>query len=192
MRKKLLIIIVTIFILLVVALLSTPYGGWLLFMLTGGGEGHVLVIIAAIFAIAIIMTLPESVVKARRKWFCLAVAVIATFIVASSMDLGGNLQGEWVLVRDANIESFRIANTPDARLRISEDSVSLTDLNHRTGNVRESGIGGNRIVIGWRFYEYSFRNFGRRLVLSEVGSELPRRPILTTQRDVEIVFRRTR
>ncbi|MCL2674497.1 MAG: hypothetical protein FWE92_04115 [Defluviitaleaceae bacterium] len=173
----------------------TPQGMWTVWAIISTNNENILVVIIALFAIAIIITVPK-LKRVYRKWLCLAVVAIAAFVVASSMDFGGSLYGEWELERDARVESIRFAESSNFRLYFAEDgSVLMTAPDLDT--VEESAWQKRRVVRdivvieSQGGFEYRFSNFGRRLILNRTG-ELPRIPILTTQRDLEIVFRRVR
>lgn len=188
-------IIVIIAIILSVAAMLTPQGMWTVWAIISTNNENILVVIIALFAIAIIITVPK-LKRVYRKWLCLAVVAIAAFVVASSMDFGGSLYGEWELERDARVESIRFAESSNFRLYFAEDgSVLMTAPDLDT--VEESAWQKRRVVRdivvieSQGGFEYRLSNFGRRLILNRTG-ELPRIPILTTQRDLEIVFRRVR
>jgi len=95
-------------------------------------------------------------------------------------------------VRDARVNEFRIADSPNFRLDFSDDG-SLLRINPNNGAIQESnwhlsGSGTRSIlIIGERPYEYRFSFFGRRLILVKTGANIPH---MTPQRDLEITFRR--
>jgi len=195
MRKILFYTLIAIVILLLFAML-TPVGMWILFAIVGTGNTNIIVIILAVLALMLIAAFPKKEAeKVQRKWLCLAVIVITTVILLSTVDLGGSFYGEWILVRDARVNEFRISDSPNLRLDFLDDG-SLLKINPNNGAIQEynwhlSGSGTRSIlIIGGRPYEYRFSFFGRRLILEETGANRPRIPFMTPQRDLEITLRR--
>ena len=196
--KKFLLYSVLILILLFCIAILTPTGAWVFFAIVSTGGGNALLAIAALFAIVIIINIPfpEQIIWIR-KLLCAVIIAATAFIVAMSLDFGGNLYGEWELVQDARINSFRIADSQNFRLSLGIDgSAAMINLDQEVTeevNWRRSEAGTrNIVIIGLSAYEYRFSRFGNRLILRLTGSELPRIPILTTERELEIIFRRVR
>jgi len=178
------------------SVMVTPVGLWLLFAIIGTGSTHIMVVIVAGLMVMLIATFPKrETEKIPRKWPCLAVIVIAAVILLSTVNFGGSFYGEWVLVRDARVSEFRIADSPHLRLYFS-DNGRIVRINPNNGAVQESNWHVSRsstrniLIIGGRPYEYRFSLFGRRLILEETGANRPRIPHMTPQRDLEITFRR--
>ena len=177
----------------------TPVGMWVLFAITETGNINILVVVIATLVVALIATIPrkKEILKVQRKWICCTVVVVATIIVLSTMNLGGSIYGEWLLVQDARVDSFRIANLSNIRLRFENDDMLLfifTDNNiveESTWRIVENGTR-NIVIIGGTAYEYRFSRFGYRLILEETGANRPRIPHMTPQRDLEVTFRRFR
>ena len=198
MQKFLFYTTVVIIIFLFFAMF-TPAGMWVLFAIVGTGSKNILVVIIATLVVALIATFPRNkeIEKVQRKWICLTVVVVATIIVLSIMNLGGSIYGEWLLVQDARLDSFRVANSPNIRLRFENDEILLfifTDNNiveESTWRIVENGIR-DIVIMGGTAYEYRFSRFGRRLILEETGANRPRIPYMTPQRDLKVTFRRFR
>jgi len=171
----------------------TPAGMWILFAIIGTGNTNIVVIVVAVLMLMLITTFHrKESEKIKRKWLCLAVIVITTVILLSTVDFGGSFYGEWKLVRDARVDDFRIADSTNFRLNFSADGSVLRIINgtiqESNWYLRESGTRSILIIAG-RPYEYRFSFFGRRLILEQTGDR-PRIPFMTQQRDLEITFRR--
>jgi len=195
MRKFLFYSTIAIIVFLPIAMF-TPVGMWVLFALIDTGSTYIIVIVVAVLVLMLIATFPKKETeKIQRKWLGLAVIAVTTVILLSTANFGGSFYGEWVLTRDAQVNGFRIADSPNIRLYFSNDGTLLrTDPHNNTveesnWRIVESGTR-NVIIIGRTAYEYRFSRFGRRLILEQIGAERPRIPHMTPQRHLEITFRR--
>lgn len=194
MQKFLFCVVIAITILLI-ASIFTPQGGWTFVAILSSGYGHIIVVIFLLLVMAFVTTFPSKKKIAKiRILLCSAILALMIFTIASSMDLGGTLYGEWELVRDANVDGFRIADSPNFGLYFAEDGSLLKiypDYDRvEESSWRKSRYGNVVVIYGRGGYSYRFQRFGRRLILELAGSERPRIPHMTPPTALEVTFRR--
>jgi|GEM_PF-2025028 len=180
---------------LLIAFLLTPSGAWMLFVILGSGDGHIIVVIVAGIAFMIGATYPNEKIAAKtRRWLLSAICAVAAFVILGTLNFGGTLHGEWTLVRDARVDGFRIATSPNFRLYFERDGTLrriYPDYGIENERTWQRGVLRNMIMIGGIPYNYRFSLFGQRLTLELSGAERPRIPHMSPQSHLEATFRRS-